>query len=207
MTQYKSIGEQVIATFLKKNKINFVYEKKIRIADQFDKERIWYPDFYLKNYGIIIEFFGMKGDKQYDDCTKNKINLFKKRNYTLISIYPDSKEKVWQNEILDTINNIKVKKEKFIFEKKNEDKAKLILKTLKEVSGQLGRYNLSNIILGLNSKQIEKYGNYNLPTYGILQNENQEDIIKLIDNLISLKYIKKRRNSKIEITEKGCEFI
>jgi hypothetical protein len=63
MDNLKSKGEEAIAEVLKKYNIDFVYEYPLLIKEQKEgdgeKLRIWYPDFWLPKYSIIIEYFGM----------------------------------------------------------------------------------------------------------------------------------------------------
>jgi len=78
MTKYKSYGEKVIAEMLAKHDINFEYEHPTLIRQKYkddDKERlsIWYPDFWLPKYSIIIEYFGMEGNKEYDRGKDRKL--------------------------------------------------------------------------------------------------------------------------------------
>ena len=55
---YKSNGEIQIARFLEKNKIAHQYEHPLAVVDH-GKTKIWYPDFSLPHYGMIIEYFGV----------------------------------------------------------------------------------------------------------------------------------------------------
>lgn len=52
-----SFGEIKIITFLNKNKIDYIYEKKY--DDLFDEKQLSY-DFYLSDYNILIEFQGQQ---------------------------------------------------------------------------------------------------------------------------------------------------
>ena len=74
---YKSRGERAIAEILTKYNLVFVYEHPLLIKEQkendSEKLRIWYPDFWLPKYSIVIEFFGMEGDKNYDEGKRAKL--------------------------------------------------------------------------------------------------------------------------------------
>jgi hypothetical protein len=82
----KSNGEKAIAEILKKYNIDFVYEHPLLIKEtkenDTEKLRIWYPDFWLPKYSIIIEYFGMVGNPDYDkgkrEKCKGRISFLKK---------------------------------------------------------------------------------------------------------------------------------
>ena len=90
--RYKSKGEKIIAEILTKYNIDFIYEYPMLIKEtkngDTEKLRIWYPDFWLPKYSIIIEFFGMKNNKNYDNETKKKKEIYKKLDMDLIPVYP-----------------------------------------------------------------------------------------------------------------------
>jgi len=92
MDEYKSKGEKAIAEILKKYNIDFVYEyplliKQIQEGDE-EKLRIWYPDFWLPKYSIIIEYFGMMDNPAYAKGKKAKIEAYKKLDIDCIPVYP-----------------------------------------------------------------------------------------------------------------------
>ena len=59
MSLYKSKGEEKIANFLKRKKIKFIYEKKLKIKDLDNKKRIWYPDFYLVREKFLLNILDL----------------------------------------------------------------------------------------------------------------------------------------------------
>jgi hypothetical protein len=87
---YKSHGEKAIAEILTKYNIDFVYEYPLLINEQkegdSEKLRIWYPDFWLPKYSIIIEYWGMTGVPSYDQGKKAKLNAYKKLDLDCISV-------------------------------------------------------------------------------------------------------------------------
>ena len=99
---YKSRGELRIAKFLTEKKIKFVYEKKLVLKRPYDKgkESIFYPDFYIPKRKLIIEYFGMVGDSNYDSISKGKKEIYRHNRYGLISVYPDTPSSLWQREVL-----------------------------------------------------------------------------------------------------------
>ena len=102
---YKSQGEEQIARLLDKNNIEYQYEYPLAIVDH-GKTRIWYPDFRLPEHGIIIEYFGMNGDPNYDKQTRHKIQTYKKEGIEGLFLTSDSFRGDWPEKIMGRIRNI-----------------------------------------------------------------------------------------------------
>lgn len=109
--EYKSIGELKIAKFLSRNKINFEYEKEFKLKRKYDNSKytMVYPDFYIPSKKIVIEYFGMEGDKNYDKETQFKKEIFEHNDYDLISIFPNTPQNMWEIEILNNFNKFSFK--------------------------------------------------------------------------------------------------
>jgi len=75
-----SLGEKTIDDYLHSHGIS--HEKEPRYP-----EGNFRGDFKIGD--IFIEYFGLKGNPEYDAKTKEKIRLCKKHNVTLIAIYPE----------------------------------------------------------------------------------------------------------------------
>ena len=121
---YKSKGEYQIAKFLDSLGIEFEYEFPIAVVDS-DKTKVWYPDFYLKEYQVVVEYFGMYNyNEQYKDATEHKKGVFKACGIQFVPIYHTNKN--WEEYLLKSIlthQEIKAKKMKGILDKyKDKDK-------------------------------------------------------------------------------------
>lgn len=55
----KSYGELDIANFLTQNGIHYVYEKEYPVDTRTEEYGQYYPDFYLPDFNIYIEYFGI----------------------------------------------------------------------------------------------------------------------------------------------------
>ena len=83
----KSIGEKTIADYFERNRINYVYEQR-------DKFHSFVPDFYLPDYNVYVEYWGLVNAD--DNWTKNryvrhmkrKMAIYYKNNVKFVSIYP-----------------------------------------------------------------------------------------------------------------------
>lgn len=83
----KSYGEKVIANFLFENRIGYLYERaeKGRLKNYKPDFKILRPD----GTGVVIEYFGMAGDPDYDAMTEEKRRYWaEKRGWTLIECFP-----------------------------------------------------------------------------------------------------------------------
>lgn len=96
---YKSTGEKRIADYFFERNIPYSYEKN------FWWEGLNYkPDFTIhlthqKRKGIVIEYYGMAGNKEYDKQTVQKRNFWKEQSdYYYTELYPDQ---VTSSEAID----------------------------------------------------------------------------------------------------------
>jgi len=88
----QSHGEKIIANHLFQNNIRYVYDIPMRLSFfQYKKIR---PDFFLPELDIYIEYWGMKGDPNYDRKTEWKTSLYTKYNKKLISLYSYQKDQI-----------------------------------------------------------------------------------------------------------------
>jgi DNA helicase IV len=84
----KSFGEKIIADFLFEHGINYKYERS------FWWSGINYrPDFTIftgDNQGIIIEYFGLRGDPDYDEMSDKKRQYWENQDgWQLLEFYPN----------------------------------------------------------------------------------------------------------------------
>lgn len=86
----KSFGEKLIANILFENDVDYFYER------YFPEKNIDFdfrPDFTIphknKNGGVIIEYFGIQGDKDYDKLAERKRELMSKQsNWAFLELFP-----------------------------------------------------------------------------------------------------------------------
>ena len=96
----KSEGECRIAYFLDENSIRYQYEAGLLVHSDYNKPRIWYPDFYLPEFGAYIEYYGLKGRQNYDNGIKRKETTYSKMGLDVIPVYPWSFAEDWQGYIM-----------------------------------------------------------------------------------------------------------
>lgn len=99
--EYQSTGEVEIAKFLDKMEIAFEYEFPIAVVEN-NKTKIWYPDFYLKEYQMVIEYFGMYAhNKHYRDNAEFKKDVYKDCGIQFVPLYKLNQN--WEEYLLKTI--------------------------------------------------------------------------------------------------------
>jgi len=99
----KSEGESKIARFLEENSIKYHYEPGLLVYYPRDKPRIWYPDFYLPEFGTYIEYFGLSGKQQYDQGIRVKESIYSKMGLSVIPVYPWTFAENWEGYIMNEL--------------------------------------------------------------------------------------------------------
>ena len=69
----RSKSEREICNFLFQHRIRYVFEKEYVYNP---KSYPYYPDFYLPDYNLFIEYFGIHEDPQYNEKTKRKLDIY-----------------------------------------------------------------------------------------------------------------------------------
>ena len=92
---YKSIGEKFIADFLFEHDIPFIYERNFWWG--YGEERTnYHPDFTIlkkvdNKKGIVIEYFGLQGDPNYDEQSERKRQYWQSQSdYFFVEINPQT---------------------------------------------------------------------------------------------------------------------
>lgn len=101
----KSKGEVQIARLLERNGIAYQYEYPLALIDR-GKTRIWYPDYRLPEYGMIIEYFGVNGDSGYDERTRHKMEVYKQNGIEGLFLNESSLKGDWPDRIMEKIEDI-----------------------------------------------------------------------------------------------------
>jgi zinc-ribbon domain len=89
--QVKSKAEQRIADYLARNGIRYVYEFGAKTNALIFKRTFAKPDFYLPDYGVYVEYWGLIGvAKDYKRTMKWKMRQYRDNGIKYISLYPDN---------------------------------------------------------------------------------------------------------------------
>jgi hypothetical protein len=90
----RSNSERTIADYFHRNDIRYVYEQDA--MNRRNSRRISRPDFYLPDYGIYVEYWGMldvedsRVGSRYERSMKWKMAKYHQNNIKFISIYPNN---------------------------------------------------------------------------------------------------------------------
>ena len=76
------------------------------------KPRIWYPDFYLPEFGTYIEYYGLAGQQNYDQGLKAKQSAYSKMGFEVISVFPWMIKQNWQKYIMKELERNTVRRYK-----------------------------------------------------------------------------------------------
>jgi hypothetical protein len=114
---FRSEGERRIADFLEDNSIKYQYEPALLINTEYEKPRIWYPDFYLPEFVTYIEYFGLVGRQQYDNGIKRKEAQYAKSGVSVIPVYPWTFTGKWQQYIMTELERITTNRLKTLMSK------------------------------------------------------------------------------------------
>lgn len=77
----KSYGELDIANFLRQNRISYVYEPEYPIDTRTSEYGQYYPDFYLPNFEVYIEYFGINRDGEVPPYFTGKNGMTASQSY------------------------------------------------------------------------------------------------------------------------------
>lgn len=122
----KSYGEMDIANFLFENGIKYLYEPSYKIDTRDEKYGQYYPDFYLPEYDIYIEYFGvnrslevpeyftdahgMSAQEAYRESMRWKKELHKQNHTKLIECFSYEKaEDVLLKNLKDKLSDLNIK--------------------------------------------------------------------------------------------------
>lgn len=103
--KFRSKGEQQIALLLERNGIAYHYEYPLALMDD-SKVKLYYPDFTLPDYGVIVEYLGYRGDPEYDRKTGHKIEAYRRAGIEAMVLDSDSFKGDWPDRIMGQISDI-----------------------------------------------------------------------------------------------------
>jgi hypothetical protein len=102
---YKSKAEIQIARLLDRERIAFQYEYPLAVIDR-GQLRIWYPDFRLWQYGMILEYFGMNGNPAYRQRAEHKMQVYRENGIEGVFLTEESFRGDWPGRVLGQIEGI-----------------------------------------------------------------------------------------------------
>jgi hypothetical protein len=102
---YKSEGERQVARLLDRVGIAYRYEYPLAIVDR-GKVRLWYPDFQLLEYGMVVECVGMRGDRRYNAQMEHKRRAYAEMRIPVVFMTPESFQGYWPRRFVRSVEGI-----------------------------------------------------------------------------------------------------
>lgn len=106
---FKSLAERKIADFLDRSGIRYTYEPGILVMDR-NKPKIWHPDFYLPEFGVYLEYYGLAGNREYDKGITKKTRVYSEMGLEVIALYPENLNNNWQGYLVKRLQEISEKR-------------------------------------------------------------------------------------------------
>ncbi len=85
--QVKSKSEMTVANCLRQLGLEYEYEKPVDVWAR-GKAYTLLPDFYLPQFDIYIEFWGLASQEEYRKKMAWKKKMYRRRNIIVIHLYP-----------------------------------------------------------------------------------------------------------------------
>ena len=82
----RSKAEKYIANYFFDNNIKYVYEKELRLEPGV----VLSPDFYLTDYGVYVEYWGLLDKQFYRREMAYKMKHYRRHGIRYISLYEDN---------------------------------------------------------------------------------------------------------------------
>ena len=106
---FRSKAELQVARCLDRHGIAYLHEHPLAVYDH-QKVRIWYPDFTLPEYGLIIEYGGRLDDPRYAAGWARKKQVYAANGIDAIMLTPRDLRGDWPNHLLDSIETRLIKR-------------------------------------------------------------------------------------------------
>jgi hypothetical protein len=103
--RYKSRGEEQLARLFERKGISYDYEQPVAVIDR-GKTKIWYPDFWLRDYGCIVEYFGINGKQNYDEQARHKMKVYKQTGIEGLFLTEACFKGDWPGRIMGQIEGV-----------------------------------------------------------------------------------------------------
>ena len=101
----RSWGEAQVARLLNRHRIPYLYEHPVAVLDQ-QRTRLWYPDFQLRDYGMLIEFCGRPDDPAYAAGMAKKQSVYRANGLTALMLTREDLRGDWPNTVFSRVEGI-----------------------------------------------------------------------------------------------------
>jgi hypothetical protein len=104
--QKMTLGERQTADFLSSLGIYWKFHYPVTVYDKEDLARIYYPDFYLPQFGIYVEVCGANRKQEYD----RRKRLYFANNVKVIFVETYKDRAKWKMFLLSSLFRIQVER-------------------------------------------------------------------------------------------------
>jgi hypothetical protein len=108
-----SEGEDFLAEYFDSKSITYERQKKITNLKGDGNHLYRIADFYIEDYGVYLEFFGLWSNPDFRLKYNNKRNVYKLNNIPCIYIYPDNLgyiDYIFKRRLLKALHTYNLKK-------------------------------------------------------------------------------------------------
>lgn len=81
----KSYGERRIAAVLDQYGVPHEYERPLLVIDR-RRQRLWYPDYWLPDASVAVEYFGLAGQPEYDRSIDHKTQVYAENGIGMVPV-------------------------------------------------------------------------------------------------------------------------
>ena len=99
---FRSDGEAQIGRCLDRYGIPYRHEHPLAVLDD-GKLRVWYPDFQLDHYGMLIEYGGRLDDPHYRNGWEHKQRAYEANGIDALMLTPRDLTGDWPSRLLERI--------------------------------------------------------------------------------------------------------
>ncbi|MCC6487749.1 MAG: hypothetical protein IT364_09635 [Candidatus Hydrogenedentes bacterium] len=103
--RFGSAGEKQIARALAGYNVRFLYEHPVAVVDR-GRIRLWYPDFWLPNYCIALEYVGIEHHNEYTPGAERRKAVFEEAGIPYMTVQKSDLHGPWPKRILEQIHGV-----------------------------------------------------------------------------------------------------
>ena len=100
----KSEGERQIASFLDHCGVRYMYEAPV-VVTHHGKTKIWHPDFFLPDFGLYVEYYGLAGQPDYDRGIEEKTKAYVGAGLQVIPVLSQHLRNEWPTYLAEAVIN------------------------------------------------------------------------------------------------------
>jgi len=99
-------AEKMVADYLERKGYTLLFQPKVSIVDEGDRDRLWYPDFQIKKLGLYVEVCGADRYKDY----QRRMEIYRKNKIPIILVETFKDEYKWKYYLDTQIQEYKKEK-------------------------------------------------------------------------------------------------